>query len=944
MDFGLCDRPSPSLVRHFIAHSWGLYRPIVAVPVVWNLLAVPSRKITKTTLDRSRELRYRAGVFGHASPRLERNEVLTNIVVSVVRTCTRFALPVVIFSVLLSIGAGFYTARNFSINTDINKLISPDLDWRKRDNQFEEAFDRERLILAVVEAATPELTSSAAKALTAKLQADKKNFEAITALGSGEFFEKNGLLFLPTEEVGKVAGQLESAAPLIEIMAGDPSIRGLTGALETGLAGVKRGQVKLDNAAPPFNLISETVETVLAKGDATFSWRELTSDKPLTDSDKRAFIEIKPIIDYSALEPGKAATDAIRQAAADLKFPTEYHARVRLTGPVPIANEEYATVQDGAITNGIGTVVIVLVILWMALHSGKIIFAVFVNLFIGLAITTAVGLMMVGSLNLLSIAFAVLFIGLGVDFGIQFSVRYRSERFKNDNLTLALENAARRSAVPLSLAAMATAAGFLCFLPTDYKGISELGKIAGAGMLVAFVTSITVLPALLDLLNPPGEKEPVGYAFLAPLDLFLEKHRVPIIVGTLLVTVAGLPLLHYMKFDFNPINLRNSKVESIATFLDLRKDPNTGANAINVMTRSEADAKKIEAKLEKLPEVSRVMSLDSFVPDDQPAKLKLIGQAARTLGPALNPDSVDPAPSDQENVESLKSSVDSLRKTAGDGKGPGAVAARRLADALQKLAGSNQATRDKAQDVFVAPMKIVFDQLRNTLQAQTVTLQNLPPELVDSWKTKDGLMRVEVEPKGDPNDNDNLRRFADAVLAAEPTAIGGPVSILKSGDVIVKAFIHAGILALVTIGLLLWLTLRRVVDVLMTLVPLLVAGIVTLEICVLIGLPLNFANIVALPLLLGVGVAFKIYYVTAWRQGRTNLLQSSLTRAIFFSALTTATAFGSLWLSSHPGTASMGKLLALSLVTTLAAVLLFQPALMGKPREVKEEDIANDVT
>lgn len=846
---------------------------------------------------------------------------------------------------LLSIGAGFYTARNFSINTDINKLISPDLDWRKRDNQFEEAFDRERLILAVVEGATPELTSSAAKALTAKLQADKKNFEAITALGSGEFFEKNGLLFLPTEEVGKVTGQLESAAPLIEIMAGDPSICGLTGALETGLAGVKRGQVKLDNAAPPFNLISETVETILAKGSATFSWRELTSDKPLTDSDKRAFIEIKPIIDYSALEPGKAATDAIRQAAADLKFPTEYHARVRLTGPVPIANEEYATVQDGAITNGIGTVVIVLIILWLALHSGKIIFAVFVNLFIGLALTTAVGLMMVGSLNLLSIAFAVLFVGLGVDFGIQFSVRYRSERFKNDNLTLALENAARRSAVPLSLAAMATAAGFLCFLPTDYKGISELGKIAGAGMLVAFITSITVLPALLDLLNPPGEKEPVGYAFLAPLDHFLEKHRVPIIVGTLLVTVAGLPLLHYMKFDFNPINLRNKQAESIATFLDLRKDPNTGANAIDVMTHSEADARKIEAKLEKLPEVSRVMSLDSFVPDDQPAKLKLIAQAAKTLGPALNPDSVDPAPSDQENVESLKSSVDSLRKTAGDGKGPGAVAARRLADALQKLADSTQATRDKAQDVFVAPMKIVFDQLRNTLQAQTVTLQNLPPELVASWKTKDGLMRVEAEPKGDPNDNDNLRRFADAVLAAEPTAIGGPVSILKSGDVIVNAFIHAGILALVTISLLLWLTLRRVVDVLMTLVPLLVAGIVTLEICVLIGLPLNFANIVALPLLLGVGVAFKIYYVTAWRQGRTDLLQSSLTRAIFFSALTTATAFGSLWLSSHPGTASMGKLLALSLVTTLAAVLLFQPALMGKPREtLKDEDIANDVT
>lgn len=862
--------------------------------------------------------------------------MLTNIVVAIVRTCTRFAIPVVVLSLLLAIGAGFYTARNFSINTDINTLISPDLDWRKRDNQFGQAFDRERLILAVVEAPTPELAGAAAKALAEKLSGDKKNFESVTPLGSGEFFEKNGLLFLPVEEVGRVTGQLESSAPLVEIMAGDPSIRGLTGALETGLAGVKRGQVKLDNTERPFNLIAQTIENILSKGTATFSWRELVSNKPLTDSDKRAFIEFKPIVDFKALEPGKNATDAIRQAAKDLNFAEQYGARVRLTGPVPMANEEYATVQDGAITNGIVTTVIVLIILWLALHSAKIIFAVFVNLFVGLSITTAVGLAMVGSLNLLSVAFAVLFIGLGVDFGIQFSVRYRSERFKNDNLTMALEEAARRAAVPLSLAAMATAAGFLCFLPTDYKGIAELGKIAGAGMLVAFLSSITTLPALLDLLNPPGESEPVGYAFLAPVDEFLEKHRVIIITGTLLVAIAGLPLLYFMKFDFNPINLRNKKAESIATFLDLRKDPNTGANAINVMTNSEADAKKIEAKLEKVPEVLRVISLDSFVPEDQPAKLKLIAQAAKVLGPALNPDQVDAAPSDEENVEALKGTVESLRKTAGDGKGPGAVASRRLADALSKLADSNQATRDKAQNIFVVPLKIVFGQLKNTLQAGTVTLNTLPPELVDGWKAKDGLMRVEALPKGDPNDNDNLRKFADAVLAAEPNAIGGPVSILKSGDTVVRAFVHAGIWALLVISALLWLALRRVTDVLLTLVPLLVAGAVTLEICVLIGLPLNFANIVALPLLLGIGVAFKIYYVTAWRSGRTNLLQTSLTRAIFFSALTTATAFGSLWLSSHPGTASMGKLLALSLFTTLAAVLLFQPALMGKPRDVGE--------
>jgi uncharacterized protein len=862
--------------------------------------------------------------------------VLTSIVVSIVKACTRFASLTVLVALILALAAGYYTARNFTINTDINTLISSDLDWRKRDNQFEKAFDRERTILAVIEAPTPELTGAASAALQQKLSGDTKHFESVQALGSGEFFEKNGLLFLPVAEVGRVTGQFEAAAPLIEIMAGDPSIRGLTGALETGLAGVKRGQIKLDSTERPFTLIAQAVENVLNTGSGTFSWRELFSDKPLTDSDRRAFVEFRPILDFNALEPGKDATDAIRQAAADLNLTGEYGARVRLTGPVPIANEEFATVADGAIVNGIGTVVVVLIILWMALHSAKIISAVFLNLFIGLSITTALGLWMVGSLNLLSIAFAVLFVGLGVDFGIQYSVRYRSERFKSDDLRLALQQAAERSAVPLSLAAMATAAGFLSFLPTDYKGISELGKIAGVGMLVAFTTSITVLPALLRLLNPPGEGDPVGYAFLAPVDHFLEKHRVVIIVGTLLIAAAGLPLLYFLQFDFNPINLRSPKVESIATFLDLRKDPNTGANAINVMTNSEADARKIEEKLAKVPEVLRTMSLDSFVPEEQPAKLKLIAQGAKILNPALNPDQIDAAPSDEENVEALKGSAASLRRAAGDAKGPGAVASRRLADALSKLADSNQATRDKTQAIFVSPMKVVLDQLKNSLQAQPVSLKTLPPDLVNSWKTKDGVIRVEALPRGDPNDNDTLRTFAAAVLAAEPTAIGGPVSILKSGETIVKAFIHAGITALVVIALLLWLALRRLTDVLLTLVPLLVAGAVTLEICVLIGLPLNFANIVALPLLLGIGVAFKIYYVTAWRSGRTNLLQSSLTRAIFFSALTTATAFGSLWLSSHPGTASMGKLLALSLVTTLAAVLLFQPALMGKPRDIGE--------
>jgi hypothetical protein len=283
----------------------------------------------------------------------------------------------------------------------------------------------------------------------------------------------------------------------------------------------------------------------------------------------------------------------------------------------------------------------------------------------------------------------------------------------------------------------------------------------------------------------------------------------------------------------------------------------------------------------------------------------------------------------------MGSTIDALKRLAGDGKGSGAVAARRLAAAMTDLSKAEPAVRERVQDIFVEPLRIALSDMRALLTAREVTRANLPPTLVSQWVTSDGKARIDVAPSGDASSNAVLRNFARAVQKVAPEATEGPISILEARREVVIAFLEAGACALVSIGILLWITLRRFGDVLLTLVPLLLACVVTLEICVLIDLPLNFANIIALPLLLGVGVAFKIYYIMAWREGQTNLLQSVLTRAVTFSACTTATAFGSLWFSSHPGTSSMGKLLAISLLTTMAAAALFQPVLMGKPREVE---------
>jgi uncharacterized protein len=232
----------------------------------------------------------------------------------------------------------------------------------------------------------------------------------------------------------------------------------------------------------------------------------------------------------------------------------------------------------------------------------------------------------------------------------------------------------------------------------------------------------------------------------------------------------------------------------------------------------------------------------------------------------------------------------------------------------------------------VEPLRVSLNQLRQEFDPQPVTPDTIPADLKRDWVTPDGQARVQVLPKGDPDDTKVLRSFVSAVLAIEPAATGPAVMLFEAGNTVVRAFIEAGIFALAAIALLLWITLRRLADVLLTLAPLLVAIVVTLELSVALDIPLNFANIIALPLLLGVGVAFKIYYIMAWRSGKTALVQSTLTRAVIFSALTQATAFGSLWLSSDPGTSSMGKLMALSLLCTMAAAVLFQPALMGRPR------------
>ena len=854
-----------------------------------------------------------------------------SLIARIVATSCRLALVVVPLGLVLAVAGAMFAAQHFAMSTDTAGLISPKLKWRQDGAMLDKAFPQNSDLTAVViDGATPELAEQAADRLFPALLQRHDLFHGVRRPNGGPFFQKNGLLLLPLKEVQSTVNQLLSAQAFLGPLAADPTVRGVMNALDTALVGVQHGQAKLSDLDKPMKGLADSLEKTAAGQPAYFSWEALFANGPHA-AGARQFILVQPVLDYGSLEPGSKSSDAIHRIARDLKLDAAHGVQVRLTGSVPLNDEQLSSLKQRALLMTSVMLGSMVLMLWLAVKSVRMIVAILGTTFVGLILTAAVGLAIIGRFNLISVAFIPLFVGLGVDFGIQFSVRYRAERRTHPNLKDALVAAGDGVGGSLALAAAAIALAFFAFLPTSYSGVSELGVIAGGGMVIAFVLAVTFLPALLMLLKPKGETADVGIAALGPLDDYLieKRKRVLTIFGG--VAVVCVVLLAFVRFDFNPLHLQNPHGEAMATVYDLMKDPEQTPNTIDILAPSLPAAQALSQRLSKLPEVSQVLTLDTFIPSDQTDKLAALSDASLLLDPTLNPFTVQSAPADADIVQSLNHTAQDLDAAAKTTTGASAGDARRLATALRKIAAGSPGLRDQATATLIPPLQVLLNQLRSLLQAQTITRASLPPELVRDWLAPDGRARISVFPTGDSNDNKVLARFSKAVRAIAPDATGTPITIQEAGRTIYTAFMQAGVLSFIVITLLLAVVLRRIRDVMLTMAPIVLTGLLTLGTCVLIGQPLNFANIIAFPLLFGIGVAFNIYFVIAWRNGETNLLRSSLARAVLFSALTTGASFGSLIISTHPGTAGIGELLMIALGWTLVTALVFEPALLGHP-------------
>ncbi len=843
-------------------------------------------------------------------------------------SCGRRARLVAGAALVLAIVGALVVRAGLGVTTDTDGLFSRRLPWVQHQAALKQAFPQnEDTLVAVIDGTIPEAADLTAASLAEALAGDTAHFSSVRNPEGSPYFERNGLLFIAPVPLEALLDKTVDAQPFLGQLAADPSLAGLTGALALIAEGLKRGQADLTPFLPALQSFHES----LAAADAghPLSWELLLAGPLVEMGGHYRFVLARPRLQAGAMQPGASATAALRAAAAKLEFVRSGNARVRITGAVALQDDEFRAVAQGVGGGLVGSLLLILLWLFLAVRSWRLMLAILLTLLLGLLLTTVFAALAVGTLNLVSVAYAVLFVGLAVDFAIQFTLRFREARGETgrDGTVAALQLAARRGGGQILVAALATAAGFLAFTPTSFAGVAQLGLIAGAGMMIAFACTLTVLPALVALLRPATDAREVGFTWARPLDAFMVRRNRPVLGAAALLTLIGIAALPWLQFDSDPLHAKDQGSESVQTLNDLGADPLTSPYRIEVLQPSAAAARELGARLAKLPTVAGVLSLDSLVPEDQGAKLALISDAASLLGstlnatPAAHPDAAGLRAAVRAQLEPILAAAKLL---------PAGHPYAAIADDLHTLANAPDSRLLAADTALTRFLPMQLARLRNVLQAGPVTRADIPADLAEDWQAPNGEVKLQVLPsRATAEDHAGLQRFVADVTRVAPDAAGAAVSIVRSADTITASFRTALLGALAAITAILLVSLRRVLDTVLVLAPLLLAALLSVIVAVLLPLPLNVANLIALPLLLGVGVAFNVYFVMNWRAGRTAPLSSATTRAVLFSALTTATAFGSLALSRHPGTASMGRLLLASLACTLAVSLAFMPAMLA---------------
>jgi hopanoid biosynthesis associated RND transporter like protein HpnN len=853
---------------------------------------------------------------------------------------------VLFLSLLATVGVLFYTVNHFRIDTEMTDMISDKLPYRKLEKEFQSAFPQfKETIVVVIDADSPEAARLYRDKLAERIKKEKGLFKGVYAPGTGEFFERNGLLYLSVKDLEALSENLASAQPLLGLLSKDFTLRGLFSVIER-IVNQEADVEQKTKLVPFFDRLAQTLEDSTLSRPRPFSWQELILGEEMAVDASRQFIILDPIIDYASFSGGEAGIKAIYRIRDELGLHEANGVTVRLTGDVVLNYENLLTLNRGMGLTTLVSFLLVAIALVIGLGSRRFVFASLVTLLVGFIWTLGFAIFFVGRLNLISVAFGVLFIGLAIDYSIQYCIRYRELMASGLGHHEAIVGTAKGLGVSMLLCTIAAAIGFYSFLPTPYTGVSELGLIAGTGMLINLFATLTVLPALLTLLPPKktGIKEFIPDR---PLYRVPYRHAKAIVVGAIAIGIGAAFFVPKLYFDYNPLNLYDPHCDAVLTIKELFKNEMTCPWTISILAGNGKEAEEMAGRLKGLKEVKEAITIASFVPEDQSSKLAILSDIALFMPPGLEtlkPEKLSYA----KNVASLQSLESSLKKVlsmARDKDGAYATSISRLHRSLEGFKKTlthpenGKVAFDKLGQSVLSNLPVLFHELETSLRAHAVKQSDLPRELRSRYVTQDGRYRVEVFPRENILEPDSLKRFVEAVSAVAPHSTDTPITIREAGNAVVRSFLLATLYAFLVITLVMLIELKSVSDTVLVLLPLVLSLLMTGAASVIFDIPFNFANVIVIPLLLGSGVEV-IYFIHRFRTDPPlsgNMLETSTARALFFSTLTTILSFSTLSFSPHRGMASMGKLLTICIGSLMVTTLIFLPAVLKfvKPRARK---------
>ena len=877
----------------------------------------------------------------------------------------RLILAIALALSLLSV---VYTWKKMEFLTGRDDLMPKNTQFHGDYRAWREEFGDMEEIVVVIEGTDQERVGRFGEELGARLGKRSDLIREVFFPSGLEFFKKNGLLFMPLEDLQALRDNLLLAKPVLKELAASPSVQtlftALTGQMEEYLAS-KPGKTGQEKELAGITFMLESLGSGIGRfaenGTADFSLQEVFfrghdgKESSIARAGRMQILTLLPVRDQGSFVPAERAIALLKKEIASLRSMPDFRGiNAGLTGVPVLENEEMATSdRDIKIATAL-SLALTVVLLLVAFRGVLNVVAAMVSLIVAICLSFGFATLAVGRLNILSIVFAVMLIGIGIEYGIQVVLRSQEESARGATPLDAIAAGLSRNVWGIVMAAATVAAAFLTFVFTDFKGIAELGIIAGGGVAICVLVTFTVLPALMVLLadrrkaaTADGGK--LGGAVRAVRSSTGAKKVKNIVFGypkvviaiTLLLCAASLFPLSRIRFDYNLLNLQAKGLESVkyAYKLMMSKE-NSGYFAV-VTASSAADAAAKSARLEALPTVDHVVSLNSFVPDHQDEKIALLRDLRHELA------DIRPVPYTEDLqvmelpqvFETFHSTVERLKKRLEQEKRPEAVPVTKFLGTLDAFFAKLEKNRSTNalgmlrdfQGGMLAELPDKLGLLMASLEPSKIGPSDIPKELVQRFRGKSGKYLLQVAPKEEIFDREPLKAFLDDVRSVDPHATGEPVMVYESMTIMRDAYRGAFIYAFAAIVLILLVAFRSLKYAVIGLVPLVVGLLFMVSGMWLMGISFNSANIIVMPLVLGIAVDSGIYLINRYRregESAVAVVSSSTGVGVILNTLTIMVSFGALMVAHHQGVFSIGAVMSLGMLACQIAFVIVLPAVL----------------